>query len=76
MLKSETNTQEVMNEVLEQAQEYFKDYSIYNNFISVIWDHGHWWIQFDDNNEEKLITFDVVDIEDTHGDNKFGFEEV
>ena len=72
-LRSETNTQEIAEEILKAARSCF---AVYYGRIHAIWDHGRWWIQFDDDDEDVTRTFAVADCVSLSGNEYFGFEEV
>ena len=76
MLRSEVNTQEMAEEILRAATSRFAAYNIYEGRIYAVYDHGHWWVQFDDCNEDRTRTFSVADCVSPSGEEYFGFEEV
>jgi len=75
-LRSSTNTPEINAEILTAAQEHFKHYQIYGNRIDTVWEHGQWWVRFDDEEEDSVRTFSVIDCADGGGNDYFNFEEV
>jgi len=72
-LRSSTNTAEIDAEIRSVAQEHFKHYQIYGNRIDTVWEHGQWWVRFDD---DSVRTFSVIDCVDGSGNDYFDFEEV
>lgn len=76
MLKSDQNKPTIEKQVLTAARKCFKSYPIEDNKIFTIFEHGHWWIRFFDENEERDRTFSVIDAEGNGTYNGFDFEEV
>lgn len=76
MLKSDKNTPPIEKKILTASKKCFKGYSIENNKIFTIFEHGHWWVRFYDVDEEIDRTFSVIDAEGIGTYNGFNFEEV
>ena len=76
MLKTEQNTSVMEKKVLTSARKCFKGYSIEDNRIFAIFEHGQWWVRFYDEQEERDRTYSVCDAEGTGTFNGFDFEEV
>ena len=62
MLKTEQNTEKMQQRVLKAARKAFKGYSIYGD-ITAHFEHGQWWIQFDDDAEDRIRSYSVQDAE-------------
>ena len=62
--------------ILNAAKKYFNNYPVEDNKITVLYEHGQYWIRFFDEHEEVIRTFSVVDVEGIGSIDGFDFEEV
>jgi hypothetical protein len=76
MLKSDKNNPTIEKKILTAAKKCFNNYPIENKKIFSIFEHGHWWIRFFDENEERDRTYSVIDAEGIGTYDGFDFEEV
>lgn len=76
MLRSDMNTPAMEKKILTASKECFKYYPVDGNRIFTIFEHGHWWVRFYDNEEERDRTFSVCDAEGIGTFNGFDFEEI
>lgn len=76
MLNCEKNTPTMEKKILTAAKKYFKGYPIEDNKIHTIFEHGHWWVRWYDEQEEIDRTYSVIDAEGIGTYNGFDFEEV
>ncbi|MDD4000115.1 MAG: hypothetical protein PHX62_04385 [Bacilli bacterium] len=76
MLNCEINTPQMEKKILAGAKQCFKGYSIENNKIHAIFEHGQWWVRFFDEQEEMDRTYSVIDAEGIGTYNGFDYEEV
>ncbi len=62
--------------ILKAAKKYFNNYPVEDNKITVLYEHGQYWIRLFDEHEEVIRMFSVVDAEGIGSINGFDFEEV
>ena len=74
MLKCETNTPKIKEQILIAARKAFRYYNIIGK-INIFFEHGQWWIKFIEKYEDER-TFSVIDAEGIGIYNGFDFEEV
>ena len=77
MLKTEQNTPEMQQRILKAAKKQFKYTPVYAE-ISAHFEHGQWWITFEDDYEDEMRIYSVQDAEGTEENGVFDgfcFEE-
>jgi hypothetical protein len=71
MLKSTVNNKATQKKVKTAANKFFG-----HRKARPVFEHGHWWVTWYDENKDGQRSFDVVDAEGPGSVNGFGFEEV
>lgn len=75
-LKSDINSPAMEKKILTSAKKFFNGYPVEGKKIHTIFEHGHWWVRWYDENSEEDRTYSVIDAEGIGTCNGFDFEEV